>query len=87
MSNKLSPARITKPGDIISRELQARNMSIADLAELTDTHFDFIKQIINGDRAIDINLAQELSVVFGISVIFWINLQQNYERHLGEKMQ
>ena len=45
---------------------------------------DFVvSAIVNGKRAISLDIATELSSAFGTSVDYWMNLEKSYQQFLG----
>src|SRR6267154_3165549 len=73
------------PGDPLSEELKALNMSAAELARQLDVPTNRITQILNGTRAITGDTALRLAHFFGTSAEFWLNLQSLYELRLAEE--
>ncbi|WP_419662164.1 higA1: antitoxin of plasmid maintenance system [Desulfosarcina variabilis str. Montpellier] len=72
------------PGRILKRELSSRNFSANKLALALIVTSGRITQIINGKRGISAETALRLSVFFGNSPQFWMNLQSRYELALTE---
>ncbi|MEB3214634.1 MAG: HigA family addiction module antitoxin [Nostocales cyanobacterium 94392] len=87
MSQNLTPARVTKPGRILSRELEARGWTQKDLAEIMDRPVQTINEIIRGNKQITPETAIELSQALGTSAEFWTNLETKYRLHLAQKNQ
>ena len=59
-------------------ELEARNWSQVDLAEIMGRPQRLISEIIQGKRAITAETAQQLSKALGTSAEFWLNLENMY---------
>ena len=87
MSKTLTPARAISPGRILQRELDARNWTQKDLAEITNRPPQAINEIIRGTKQITPETARELSAAFGSTAKFWTNLEANYRLHLAKKKQ
>ncbi|MBR8829212.1 MAG: HigA family addiction module antidote protein [Gomphosphaeria aponina SAG 52.96 = DSM 107014] len=85
MTNKLIPARIVTPGDILTMELEARGWTQKDLAEIMDRPAQTINAIINAKKEITPETAIELAAAFDIPAEFWTNLETNYRLHLAKK--
>ncbi|MCX5657657.1 MAG: HigA family addiction module antitoxin [Candidatus Omnitrophica bacterium] len=81
----LVPARATKPGTVISMELEARGWSQKDLAEIMDRPLQAINEIINGNKQITPETAYELSEAFGTSAELWMNLETSYRLFLARE--
>ena len=70
------------PGEILADELDEIGMTAAVLAERLDVPKNRIYQIVNGDRSITADTAIRLSIFFGTTPEFWLNLQKLYELDL-----
>src|SRR5437899_11436872 len=73
------------PGKHLAEELQALDMSAAELARQLDVPTNRITQILNGTRAITGDTALRLAHFFGTSPEFWLNLQSLYELRLAHE--
>ena len=73
------------PGEHLAEELEALNMSAAELARQIDVPTNRVTQILNGRRAITGDSALRLAHFFGTSPAFWLNLQNLYELRLAER--
>jgi addiction module HigA family antidote len=80
MSQKLTPARVTAPGKILSRELEARGWTQKDLAEIIGSPVQSINEIIRGTGQITPEIAIALSQALGTSDKFWTNLETKYHQ-------
>lgn len=72
------------PGEHLTEELNALDMSAAGLARKLDVPTNRITQILNGTRAITGDTALRLAHFFGTSAEFWLNLQSLYELRLAQ---
>jgi addiction module HigA family antidote len=73
------------PGEHLAEELNALNMSAAELARQIKVPTNRITEILNGERAVTGDTALRLSHFFGTSAQFWLNLQSLYELRLAEQ--
>lgn len=73
------------PGEHLSEELQALDMSAAELARKIGVPTNRITQILNGRRSITGDTALRLGHFFGTSPQFWLNLQSLYELRIAEQ--
>jgi len=73
------------PGEHLSEELEALDMSAAELARKINVPTNRITQILNGTRAITGDTALRLAHFFGTGAQFWLNLQSLYDLRLAEK--
>lgn len=63
------------PGEHLKEELEALDMSAAELARQIDVPTNRVTAILNGRRGITGDTALRLSHFFGTSAEFWLNLQ------------
>ena len=73
------------PGEHLAEELEALNMSAAELARKINVPTNRITQILNGTRAITGDTALRLAHFFGTSAQFWLNLQSLYDLRLAQE--
>lgn len=80
MANKLPPIH---PGEILLEEfLEPMGISQYRLAKDISVSPRRINEIVLGKRAITPNTALRLSLFFGLSERFWMNLQTRYDIEL-----
>lgn len=80
------PARVTRPGQIIRREIEERGWTQKDLAEIMDRPVQAISEIVRGIKQINPATALELAEAFGTSAELWVNLEAHYRLQLAEQM-
>ena len=73
------------PGEHLAEELEALNMSAAELARQLRVPTNRITAIINGQRAITGDTALRLAHFFGTSAEFWLHLQSLYDLRVAEQ--
>jgi len=73
------------PGEHLAEELEALDMSAAELARMIDVPTNRVTQILNGTRAITGDTALRLAHFFGTSAQFWLNLQSLYDLRLAQQ--
>jgi antitoxin HigA-1 len=73
------------PGEHLAEELEALDMSAAELARKLDVPTNRVTQILNGTRAITGDTALRLAHFFGTSAQFWLNLQSLYDLRLAQE--
>jgi len=66
------------PGEILAEELEAREMTQRELAELMDRPPQVINEIVRGKKAITPETALQLEEALGPSAEFWMGLQTTY---------
>src|ERR1700739_3876290 len=73
------------PGEHLAEELNALDMSAAELARQRDVPTNRITQILNGTRTIMGDTALRLAHFFGTSAELWLNLQSLSELRLAQE--
>jgi addiction module HigA family antidote len=73
------------PGEHLAEELEALQMSAAELARKLDVPTNRVTQILNGTRSITGDTALRLAHFFGTSPQFWLNLQTLYDLRLAQE--
>jgi antitoxin HigA-1 len=73
------------PGEHLAEELEALDMSAAELARKIGVPTNRVTQILNGTRAITGDTALRLGHFFGTSPQLWLNLQSLYELRLAQQ--
>jgi len=73
------------PGEHLAEELEALQMSAAELARKLGVPTNRVTQILNGTRSVTGDTALRLAHFFGTSPQFWLNLQNLYDLRLAQK--
>jgi antitoxin HigA-1 len=73
------------PGEHLAEQLEALEMSAAELARKLRVPTNRITHILNGQRSITGDTALRLGHFFGTSAEFWLNLQKIYELRVAER--
>ena len=73
------------PGAFLADELEALNMTAAQLAKTLHVPPNRIYQILAGKRALTADTALRLSQWLGTSAEMWLNLQKLYELRKAEQ--
>jgi len=79
------PVTAVHPGEHLAEELQALDMSAAELARKLDVPTNRVTQILHGTRSITGDTALRLAHFFGTSAQFWLNLQSLYDLRLAQQ--
>lgn len=79
MNTQTLPAQPIHAGQVLKAELQARNLTQADLAEIIQRPTKTVNQIISGKLGITPDTAMQLSQALGITAETWLNLQSRYQ--------
>jgi addiction module HigA family antidote len=73
------------PGEHLAEELEALEMSAAELARQLKVPTNRITAILNGQRSITGDTALRLAHFFATSPEFWLNLQSLYDLRIAEQ--
>jgi antitoxin HigA-1 len=74
------------PGEILGDEFLAEyDLSEADLADALGVSAERITELVGGRRPITADDALRLSLYFGNSAEFWLNLQTHYDLKLARR--
>src|SRR5215831_6416574 len=79
------PQRAIHPGEQLAEELDALDMSAAELARRLKVPTNRVTAILNGQRAISGDTALRLAHFFGTTPQFWLNLQTLYDVRVAEE--
>ena len=73
------------PGEQLAEELEALDMSAAELARKIEVPTNRITQILNGTRSVTGDTALRLGHFFGTTAAFWLNLQSLYDLRIAQE--
>lgn len=73
------PAEVFPPGELLKEELQARNWSQIEFAEIIGKDTRLVYEVINGKRVITPETASILGEALGTSAHVWMNLESQYQ--------
>jgi antitoxin HigA-1 len=73
------------PGEHLAEELEALEMSAAELARKIEVPTNRITQILHGTRSVTGDTALRLGHFFGTSAQFWLNLQSLYDLRIAQQ--
>lgn len=75
---------VTHPGETLKEILEAKGMTIEQLADKTKRTPSYIQSIIDGEWVITKSMAAELEMALDINRQFWINHQHNYNEKIAK---
>ncbi len=75
--------RIARPGEFLANQAKARQITLEDLAIVTDLSASELIGIANGEREISSEAAQRLSLFFGNAAELWLRIQSSYDLRLA----
>lgn len=77
--NARVPAEVFPPGEFLREELEAREWSQQELADILGRPPRLVSELISGKRAITPETARGLAEAFGTSAEYWMNLESQYQ--------
>lgn len=83
--NEPRPNNPEPVGDLLAAELEARNWSQAELAQILGRPTQFVSEIINGKKEITRESAAQIGAALGTTAEFWLNSQDQYLLAVQEK--
>jgi HTH-type transcriptional regulator/antitoxin HigA len=78
MSTLLSAAEAFPPGEYLRDELDARNWTVTEFAEIIGRPIQAVSEILNGKKEITTETALVIAAALGTTPELWLNLQTNY---------
>jgi len=81
---KIKPYINIGPGEFIKEEMETRNWTNEDLAQVLGLNPKTVSELLNNKQRITIDTAKILSQAFGQSPQYWLNLDNNYRLRLKE---
>lgn len=79
------PAEVFSPGEIIREELEARDWTQADLAQIMGRPLQAVNEIISAKKRVTEETARELELALGIDAEIWVRTEALYRLHLTGK--
>lgn len=73
------------PGETLREDLEVLGMSAVELARRIEVPVNCVTQILDGQRAITVDIALRLGRFFGTTAEFWLNLQKVFETRNTEQ--
>lgn len=80
-----NPDFVSPPGDTIEGELEAREITPAELASQMGYPLNTINELIKGDIELTSDIATQLERVFSIPALFWLNRERRYRERLAQQ--
>jgi HTH-type transcriptional regulator/antitoxin HigA len=77
--NARVPAEVFPPGEFLREELEAREWSQQELADILGRPPRLVSELISGKRAVTPETARGLADAFGTSAEYWMSLESQYQ--------
>ena len=85
--NARVPAEVFPPGEFLKDELEAREWTQQELAEIMGRPPRLINEIVHAKRAVTPETAIGLAMALGTSAEYWMNLESQYAPlHLPDRL-
>ncbi|MEW6234172.1 MAG: HigA family addiction module antitoxin [Candidatus Omnitrophota bacterium] len=81
--NQYRPDFVSPPGETLKEVLDSLGRTHSDLAEKTGCSQISINGIIQGEKSITAEMANQLEKALGFSASFWINRENQYRESLA----
>lgn len=82
---KLRPAKQFGPGYFIKEQMDIREWTQTDLAEILGVTLKHVNKILNDKQSISLDMARVLGEVFDTSPKYWVNLDTSYRLWLDQE--
>lgn len=73
------------PGSYISEIIEDQHLDFMVVSGKLGLTLDELQCLVNGERDVDLELAEKLSEVFCVSVKLWLNLQNAWDNKMVEE--
>lgn len=74
------PFMAVHPGSILKEELEVRGLKIESFSNQAGISFALLEDVLDERKGVDAELAAHLENALGISAVFWVSLQNDYEK-------
>jgi addiction module HigA family antidote len=74
------------PGEHIQEELDELSLSPEEIAERLGVPVDLMMAVLEGRQSVTAEFALRLGHFFGTSAQFWLNLQQQFDLEVAERL-
>ena len=78
MNTLYQPEKVTPPGETVADLLEERKMTSAELARSIGQPVNDVDAMIDGRRALTVQLALQLEQLFGVPSTYWLAHEAHY---------
>lgn len=79
----MEPAFLVSPGEILSREIKARDITKREFASMTGIPSEVLRRLFKGKEPLTVVMAFKLEEALeGIPARFWMRCEQKYRKRL-----
>jgi len=85
IANNLTPFEPTHPGEVLKEELQVREISQKQFAELVGVPYTALNEILNSKRPMSVDFSMRVEAALNIDAELFINMQTRYNTQTARK--
>ena len=85
IANNLKPFQPTHPGEVLKDELEFRGISQRSLAREMGISYSVLNEVLNGKRALNIELALMMEAALGVDAAPLLAMQNEYDMMMAER--
>ncbi|MBQ6166264.1 MAG: HigA family addiction module antidote protein [Muribaculaceae bacterium] len=85
IANNLKPSQPTHPGEVLKDELAFRGISQRGLAKKIDISYSSLNEVLNGKRALNLEMAMMMEAALGIDAAPLLAMQNEYDMMMAER--
>lgn len=77
---KYEPNYCVSPGCVLREEMECRNTSVKEMADLLLIDEEYMIKLLDGEEILTNDIAERLNNVWEVSAQLWINLEHSYQK-------
>ena len=85
IANNLKSYQPTHPGEVLKDELEYRGISQRSLAREIGISYSVLNEVLNGKRALNIELALMMEAALGVDAAPLLAMQNEYDMQMAER--
>ena len=85
IANNLRSYQPTHPGEVLKDELEYRGISQRSLAREMGISYSVLNEVLNGKRALNIELALMMEAALGVDAAPLLAMQNEYDMQMAER--
>lgn len=85
IANNLKSFQPTHPGEVLKDELAFRGISQRGLAKKIDISYSSLNEVLNGKRALNLEMAMMMEAALGIDAAPLLAMQNEYDMMMAER--
>ena len=85
IANNLRSYQPTHPGEVLKDEIELRGISQCSLAREMGISYSVLNEVLNGMRALNIELALMMEAALGVDAASLLAMQNEYDMQMAER--